>query len=91
MTKQLTVLVDGKKVLDIPVHDASVEWNRNLEEIRSNPLLAAAMAGAPAEHLKDLPGEQVAMMSMGSTLEITYRLRFDVEDGFVGEFRPVMG
>jgi hypothetical protein len=88
--KRLKVVVDDELMFEVDVYEVTVNMNRNLEKIRSNPALFAAIAGAPIEHLNELPGEQEAWMSYGSDIEITYKLRFTGK-GFVGEFRPAMG
>jgi hypothetical protein len=88
--KRLKVMLDDEVMFEVDVIEATVNMNRNLEQIRSNPALFAAIAGAPMEHVNELPGEQVAWASYGSDIEITYKLRFTGE-GYLGEFQPAMG
>lgn len=88
MTKRLRIYVDRERVLDVDVHDAVIEINHPREEIRSNPRLASALAGAPPNVLAKLPGEQVAWFYHGSEIEITYKFRATAENGRMTEFRP---
>jgi hypothetical protein len=90
MTKQLTILLDGKKVLDIPVTDAVLEMNNPWQEVRSNQRLAAAAAGAPPEILTELPGEQVAYMHSGTEIILTYKFYATAENAGITEFRPAV-
>ena len=75
--KQLKIEYDGQVVFDQKVESLSLENYNNQSEIRSNPLMAAAQAGADPEVLLNLPGEQIVgyQGDIDSTLTITLRVR----------------
>jgi len=78
-------------VLDRDVVSVNIRQDNEFEEIRSNPMMAAAMAGASPEDWKDLPGDQVAILHHGTDLEVTYTIRARLPGTGIGEFRPALG
>lgn len=79
---------DPKVVLDRDVVSVDIRQDNEFEEIRSNPAMAAAMAGAGPEEWQNLPGEQVATLHHGTDLEITYTIRARLPGTGISEFRP---
>jgi len=95
--KKLTILITDEKGKDtalmdhVEIHDGEFNLWRDIQEITSNPAMAAAMAGAPAEVLAGLPGESVAYMDLGAEIVLTYKVRFHTVGTGIGEFKPRFG
>jgi len=91
MSKRLTVIFDGVTVLDdVEVIDCSLNYEWPWQEVRSNPAMFAAMAGADAETLSKLPGEQVAWTHNGADIVITYRITAKAADATITEFEDAL-
>jgi hypothetical protein len=86
--KKLEVYLDGDRVMEIEADDFVLNAQHEWEELRSNPAMFAAIAGADPEELMKLPGEQVAMMQHGGELTIDWRVRVRWIKPRMGEFRP---
>jgi hypothetical protein len=69
MKQRIVVYID-----DRPVFDAEGSFHFQLQndwrEIRFNPTMAAALAGASPEDIADLPGETVEMLLVGRNIQI---------------------
>jgi len=93
MSDRLTITItrDGAPtiLIDRDVLDVRIDQRNAWMELRSNPAMAAALAGAPPEALMKLPGEQVGYLLGESYIEVTYRLRFDLPSGQVTDFHEV--
>ena len=88
--KKLEILLEGEKVMEVDADEFMLDFRHDLEEVRSNPALAASMAGAPIEEVLKLPGEQVAIMQHGGELTVTYKARIRWSKPRLGEFRPAL-
>lgn len=71
----LRIDVDGQTVFDAEVEGVSVSVDRDLGQVVSDPAMAAALAGAPAEAIAKMPGRMVAYVDHGSDVELTFRWR----------------
>lgn len=67
---KLKIELDDRVVFDHEVQSIHLNNFSNKSEIVSNPLFAAAMAGAKPETLLDLPGEQVVGYEGAATTTI---------------------
>jgi hypothetical protein len=86
---RLQIISDGQTLFDADVLALTLNVQRDLDELVSDPALAAALAGAPPDVISDLPGRMVAYNDMGSDVELT--LRWRKQGSGVGEFRPAFG
>lgn len=94
--KQLTIIVTDTEADEdvtwmdhVEVNKAHIEYYNPWQEIESNPAMAAALAGAPVDAWKALPGRQVASMHDGTEVTITYEIRLRLPNATITEFRAV--
>lgn len=72
------------------VSEATIEYYNPWQEIRSNPAMAAALAGASPETWVNLPGEQVAHLHTGTEVTITYQMTFRLPNPAITKFKPAL-
>ena len=95
MKGKLTVIFqpEGERrkawIKDLDVEDLNLNIHTPWQEVRSNPAMAAALAGASPRVYSKLPGELLAMMHTGSEIELIYKIRFRGKPAMT-DFQPAL-
>lgn len=67
---RVLIEIDGKKAVDVELGSAVFNMGTEWQEVRTNPAMFAALAGAPPDVVASLPGETVDHIAVRRDFEL---------------------